>query len=128
MLRLSLILFAAVGLLGFALAALHLRQARRAPPALLRWAHGLLGAAGLAVLLAQMRGPALTGSLSGGSASGDPTFRMDAAVLLGAALVLGLAILAMVRFAPKSAGAVIVLHATVAMFGLAILAAYVSTG
>jgi hypothetical protein len=49
-------------------------------------------------------------------------------VLLGAALLLGLGILATFRIAPKSAGAVIALHATIALFGLAILAAYVSLG
>ncbi len=122
MLRLSLILLGIAMLFGFGLAALHLRESDKAPPLLARVAHGALGAAGLAALLLTLGQPAQ------GVNEGVGTFRLDAVVLLGAALLLGLGILVTFRVAPKSAGAVIALHATIAMFGLAILAAYVSLG
>jgi hypothetical protein len=122
MLRLSLILLGIAMLFGFVLAALNLRGSDKAPPLLVRVAHGVLGAAGLGALLLTMGTP-----VQGASAGVGP-FRMDAVVLLGAALLLGLGILATFRIAPKSAGAVIALHATIALFGLAILAAYVSLG
>ncbi len=122
MLRLSLILLGIAMLFGFGLAALHLRESAKAPPLLARVAHGVLGAAGLVALLLTLGQPAQ------GVNEGVGTFRLDAVVLLGAALLLGLGILVTFRVAPKSAGAVIALHATIAMFGLAILAAYVSLG
>jgi hypothetical protein len=122
MLRLSLILLGVAMLFGFWLAALHLRETGKAPPLLVRAAHGVLGAAGLLALLLTMGQPAQ------GANEGVGTFRLDAAVLLGAALAMGLGILLTFRIAPKPAGAVIALHATIAMFGLAILAAYVSLG
>ncbi len=122
MLRLSLILLGVGMLFGFWLAALHLRESGKAPPLPVRAAHGVLGAAGLLALLLTFGQPAQ------GADQGVGTFRLDAAVLLGAALAMGLGILITFRIAPKSAGAVIALHATIAMFGLAILAAYVSLG
>jgi hypothetical protein len=122
LLRLSLILLGIAMLFGFVLAALNLRTSAKAPPLLARVTHGVLGAAGLAVLLLT------TGEAAKGVDSGSATFRLDAEVLLIAALLLGLGILVSYRIAPKSAGAVIALHATIAMFGLAILAAYVSIG
>ncbi len=122
MLRLSLILLGVAMLFGFWLAALHLRESGKAPPLPVRAAHGVLGAAGLLALLLTFGQPAQ------GANEGVGTFRLDAAVLLGAALAMGLGILITFRIAPKSAGAVIALHATIAMFGLAILAAYVSLG
>jgi hypothetical protein len=122
MLRLSLILFFITMLFGFVLAAMNLRTSDKAPPLLMRATHGVLGAAGLAALFLTMGTPAV------GANAGVGPFRMDAVVLLSAALLLGLGILVTFRIAPKSAGAVIALHATIAMFGLAILAAYVSLG
>jgi hypothetical protein len=122
MLRLSLILLGIAMLFGFVLAAMNLRTSDKAPPLLVRVMHGVLGAAGLVALLLTM------GTPPQGANAGVDTFRLDAAVLLGAALLLGLGILVTFRVAPKSAGAVIALHAIVAMFGLAILAAYVSLG
>jgi hypothetical protein len=122
MLRLSLILLGIAMLFGFWLAALHLRESGKAPPMLVRLGHGIIGAAGLGALLLTLDSPAQ------GENAGVGTFRLDAVVLLVAALLLGLGILLTFRIAPKSAGAVIALHATVAMFGLAILAAYVSLG
>jgi hypothetical protein len=122
MLRLSLILLGITMLFGFALAAMNLRATDKAPPLWVRLAHGVLGAAGLVALFLTMGTPAQ------GADMGAGTFRLDAVVLLSAALLLGLGILVTFRVAPKSAGAVIALHATIAMFGLAILAAYVSLG
>jgi len=109
-------------LFGFVLAALNLRTSDRAPPFLVRLAHGVLGGTGLAALLLTMGEPAH------GANHGVGTFRIDAMVLLGTALLMGLGILVTFRVAPKSAGAMIALHATIAMFGLAILAAYASLG
>ncbi len=120
MLRISLVLFGVTMLLGFVLAALNLRAGEKPPPLAARLAHGVLGGAGLVALLLTLREPVQ------GENEGVGTFRLDAVVLLGAALVMGLGILVAFRIAPKSAGAVIALHATIAMFGLAILAAYAS--
>jgi hypothetical protein len=122
MLRVSLILLGIAMLFGFVLAALNLRPSDKPPPLLARVSHGVLGAAGLGALLLTMGTPA------GGASGASATFRLDAAVLLIATLLLGLGILVSFRIAPKSAGAVIALHATIAMFGLAILAAYASIG
>jgi hypothetical protein len=122
MLRVSLVLLGITMLFGFVLAAMNLRTSDKAPPLLVRVAHGVFGAAGLAALLLTL------GTPMQGANSGAGTFRLDAVVLLSAALLLGLGILVTFRVAPKSAGAVIALHATIAMFGLAILAAYASLG
>ena len=121
-LGLSLIVLGAAMLIGLGLAVANLRPAGERPPLAARLAHGLLGALGLGVLLLTMGQPAA------GANRGVAPFRLDAAVLLGAALLLGLGILAAVRTAPKFTGAAIALHAMVAMFGLAILAAYASLG
>ncbi len=122
MLRLSLIVLGAAMLVGFGLAVANLRPSGRTPPLPARVAHGLLGTIGLGTLLLTMGQPAA------GANEGVAPFRLDAAVLLSAALLLGLGILAIVRIAPKSARAVMAVHAAVAMFGRAILAAYASRG
>lgn len=121
MLTLSLCLLGAATLLGLGLATLHLASgtaARRAWPVGL--GHGALGVAGLAALLAALAGPAR------GVAMGAGNFGLVAAGLLGTALVLALALLrARLRHRPMPA-LVLGLHATAAICGVVLLAAWAS--
>ncbi len=90
----------------------------------LRWPgflHGALGIAAFALLLAGLRGPAR------GVADGAGSFGGLAAVMVGIALLLGLVLFgARMRRSPPSM-LVVGLHATIAVGGLVMLAAYVST-
>jgi len=114
----SLLVISATAALGLALALLHgLRRTRG-----LRLAgplHGLLGASGLALLLAALRGPAR------GVAYGASGFGTMAAVLLVCALLAGLLVLR-ARMRARDPMLAIGLHATLAIFGLVLLAAYAS--
>jgi hypothetical protein len=69
----------------------------------------------------------LGGPMQGANA-GVCTSRLDAISLIGRGAAAGLGILVAFRVAAKSAGAVVTLHATVAMLGLALMAAYGSLG
>ena len=90
---------------------------RRLWPAI---AHGLLGAAGFVVLLLGLRGPAR------GVAMGAGSFGTIAAAMLALALLAALAIIAaQVRRRPP-ATLVVAVHATLAIAGFVVLAAYVS--
>jgi len=102
--------------LGAALALLRLRPDGRAPSAAVRAAHGGLGALGLLALLGG----------AGRSVSGDPGLRTTGIGLLCFTLLLGLGVIVAYRRDSGIAGAVVGLHATVAMFALAVIAAYVS--
>ncbi len=123
MLQLSFSLLVVAALLGFALAALHLRTGAAALP----WwwlgaVHGLLGFVGLIVLLLALQGPPR------GVALGVGSFGESAAVLLALALLVGLAILvARLRYR-RISGLAIGAHATLAISGLVILAAYTLVG
>ncbi|MGH7212326.1 MAG: hypothetical protein ACREF1_12805, partial [Acetobacteraceae bacterium] len=79
--------------------------------------HGSLGACGLVLLLVALRGPAR------GVAYGAGGFGTMAAVLLGCAILAGLIVLR-VRLRSRDPMMAIGLHATLAIFGLALLAAY----
>lgn len=119
MLPLSFVLLLIATLLGTALAALHLRAGRADPP---RWPlgalHGVLGTAGLAALLLALRGPPR------GEAMGVEPFGRIAAVLLAVALLAGLVVLtARLRYR-RVPGLAIGIHATLAVSGVVILAAY----
>lgn len=81
--------------------------------------HGLIGASGLALLVLALRGP------TRGAAYGVNGFGTTAAVLLGCAVPLGLLVLRS-RLRRRDPMFVIGVHATVAIFGLVLLAAYVS--
>ena len=114
----SLFALCATAALGVALVVLYgLRRF-----ALIRWvgpAHGLAGVSGLVLLLLALRGPAR------GAAYGAAGFGVMAAALLGVAILIGLVVLA-VRRRRGDPMLAIGLHATLAVFGLVLLAAYAS--
>ena len=122
----SAILLGLTALLGAALAILHTGLPGVPRPS---WAlgglHGVLGAAGLAVLVVALwRQPGAAAAARAKMGTGG--FGAAAAWVLGLALLAGLGpILARIRRAPIS-GLVIGLHATLAIMGVVILAAYVS--
>ena len=84
--------------------------------------HGCLGAGGLAALLMALRGPPR------GVAMGFGSFGAIAAVLLGVALLAGLIMLAIRARARQVPGLIIGIHATIAIGGIVILAAYTLMG
>ena len=109
--------------LGAVLAVLHVRagEGHARPPWQAGVVHGLLGAAALAALVAALQGPPR------GVAQGAGTFGLDAAVLLGGALLAGVAFAWRRQRGTKGAGGlVLALHGVFAMFGYLILAAYAS--
>lgn len=105
-------------MLGLALALPHgLRRTR-----LLRLTgplHGILGASGLVLLLVALRGP------TRGVAYGAGGFGTMAAILLGCAILAGLLVLR-ARLRTRGPMMAIGIHATLAIFGLVLLAAYAS--
>jgi hypothetical protein len=123
MLVLSFVLLLIAALLGTALAALHLRAGNARPP---RWPlgilHGSLGIVGLGALLLALCGPPR------GEALGVGAFGRIAAVLLAAALLAGLAVVAARLRYRRVPGLVIGIHATIAVSGVVILAAYTLVG
>jgi hypothetical protein len=108
-------------LLGISLAVLHARGERpKRPSWKLAALHGILGLSGLMALLIALQGPPR------GVQTGEGQFGLFAAVLLTVTLVVGIVpIVARVRRRPLPA-LTIGLHATLAIMGLVILAAYVS--
>jgi hypothetical protein len=123
MLLLSFVLLLITASLGTALTALHLRGGPPRPPRRpLGALHGLLGVAGLAALLLALRGPPR------GEAMGVGAFGRISAILLAIAVVAGLAVLiARLRYR-RAPGLVIGIHATIAVSGVVILAAYTLVG
>jgi hypothetical protein len=123
MLLLSFVLLLITASLGTALAALHLRGGKPCLPCKpLGALHGLLAVAGIAALLLALRGPPR------GEAMGVGAFGRISAVLLAIAVLAGLAVLiARLRYrrAPRL---VIGIHATIAVSGVVILAAYTLVG
>lgn len=101
---------------GSVLALWHLRGTSR-PPIALGIAHAVVGAAGLGMLLLALRGPAR------GVAAGAGSFGTVAAVLFGGALLTGVALLLWHR-----KGAVMAIHAGIAIAGYVMLMAWVSLG
>jgi hypothetical protein len=122
MLLLSFGLLLIAALLGGVLAALHLRAEIAPPGAMFGALHGLLGVVGFGALLLALRGPAR------GAAMGVGSFGRIAAVLLGVALLAGLLILGMRLRGRRIPGLVIGIHATIAVSGVVILAAYTLVG
>jgi hypothetical protein len=104
--------------LGTALAVLYLRSERAAAPLLLMALHGLFGLGGLACLLLALRGPPR------GLDQGTGSFGAIAAALLAAAALAGLGVLFLHRARKRRAGTLIGLHATLAVSGFVMLAAY----
>ncbi len=113
--------------LGAVLAVLHLRPTRTAtPPLLPGWPlgalHGSLALTGLACLALALRGPPR------GVQQGTASFGLIAAVLFVLAALLGARLLAARIFNKPIGGGTIAIHATLAVSGFVILAAYVFAG
>lgn len=123
MLLLSFLLLLAAALVGTVLGVVHLAAGRAASVPWPAWvAHALLGVAGFGVLLLALGGPPR------GAAMGVSSFGRFAAVALVAALLVGGAILSgRLRRRPVSV-LTLGLHATLAVGGVVVLAAYVSMG
>lgn len=116
----ALAVLAAAGAAGAWLAVRFMRGDAGPPPRAIPPAHGVLGAAGLAVL-----GVALFRGLPP-SAMGTSGFGGIAGVLLGLALAFGLGIAWGSRKARRPAGAAVAVHAGLAIAGLVVLWALVS--
>jgi hypothetical protein len=122
MLPLSFGLLLIAGLLGGALGALHMRAERSPSGWQFGALHGLLGVAGFVALLFALRGP------ERGEAMGVTAFGRIAAVLLASALLAGSAILLARLQHRRVPGLLIGIHATIAVSGIVILAAYTLVG
>lgn len=118
MLLLSFSVLLIAGLFGGMLAALHLRTGAVPPKATFGVLHALLATIGLAALLLALRGPPR------GLAMGVGAFGRVAAVLLVLALVAGLIMLVGRLRRRRTSGLLIGIHATIAISGIVILAAY----
>jgi hypothetical protein len=127
MLTLAFIILGLAVLLGSALAVLHLRsQSSTASPAVtwpVPWPvvamHGLLGFGGLICLVLALHGP------QRGNTQGTASFGAVAAVLFALAALAGGGILLTHPRKKRRAGALIGVHATLAVTGFVILASYV---
>jgi hypothetical protein len=109
--------------LGAVLAVLHLRTDRTAaPPWPLGALDGILALIGLACLALALRGPPR------GVEQGTAAFGIIAAVLFVLAALLGAKLLAAHIFKKRIGGGTIAIHATLAVSGFVILAAYVFAG
>lgn len=119
MLIAAFIVLAAAVLLGSGLAVAHLRsEAAAAVPAWLGALHALLGLGGLGLLALALRGPPR------GLTQGTASFGMISAALIALAALFGGGILAR-RLRASRAGALLGIHATLAVSGFVMLAAYV---
>jgi hypothetical protein len=120
------IAFAILGtaiLLGSVLTVLYLRtEGARAAPWPLTTLHGLLGVGGLFCLALALRGPVR------GLEQGTGSFGIIAATLIGSAALFGLGLLLTHLLRRRLPGILIGIHATLAVGGFAILAAYVFAG
>ena len=117
MLSASFVVLLAAVLLGTVLAILYLRGGA-APPASLAILHGVTGIGGLACLGLSLDGP------SRGLDQGAASFGAISAVLMMLAALCGIGVLLMHRVKRRRAGALIGLHASLAVSGFVVLAAY----
>lgn len=109
----------AAALLGAALAVPYLRGGTAKPPPWpLAALHGVIGIGGLCCLLFALRGH------RHGLGQGTASFGAIAATLLALAALAGLGTLLMQRGRRQNAGTLIGLHATLAISGFVVLAAY----
>ncbi len=109
-------------MLGAAAAGPRLGRTERAPPWWLAAAHGGIALTGLALLLFVLPGARR------GAATGAQSFGAIAALLLGAAALVGVSMLALHWKKRRVAGPLIGLHATLAVGGFVILVVYLLLG
>jgi hypothetical protein len=123
MLVAAFIILAVAVFLGSVLAVLHLQTEGRATP---HWGlpalHGLLAISGLCCLALALRGPPR------GLDQTTASFGLIAAALFTMAALVGGGLLAAHVFKKRIAGIMIGIHATLAVSGFVILAAYVFVG
>jgi hypothetical protein len=123
MLVAAFIVLGVVVLLGCALAVLHLRSnGAGTPPWPLAALHGLLAMVGLCCLALALRGPPR------GLAQGMASFGAIATALIALAALVGAGLLTAHILKRRIAGVMIGIHATLAVSGFVILAAYVFAG
>ena len=122
MLLLAFALLLTTALFGGVLAALHLQTERRPPGPMYGALHGLIGIAGFFALLLALRGPPR------GESMGVGGFGRVAAALLAIALILAIPIILVRLRNRRIPGLVIGAHATIAVSGVVILAAYTLVG
>lgn len=127
MLTSAFVVLAVAVALGLVLAVLHLRSNRTAaPPLSPRWPlgalHGILALIGLGCLALALRGPPR------GVEQGTASFGIIAVVLFVLAALLGARLFAARIFRKQIGGGTIAVHATLAVSGFVILAAYVFAG
>jgi hypothetical protein len=123
MLKLAVIAFGLVVLLGGTLAIQIMRAPARQPSRVLAWLHGIVALGSYGVLLAALTGPPPADSLRG-AATGTQSFGLVAALLLVLALLLGILALALHLVRKRMPGIAIGVHASVAIAGYVILAVY----
>lgn len=118
MLLLAFCVLCAGATLGLVLALLHGRV--KPPPLAAGLIHGTVGLSGLAILVAALGGPPR------GVALGGASFGIFSVVMLVGTALAGLAILTLRARKKRLSVLLVGLHATLAMFGVVILAAYLS--
>jgi len=107
---------------GSLLAVLHVREGAGLPAWPLAALHGSLALAGLGLLALALRGPAR------GADQGTAGFGVAAAAALALAALVGAALLAARLRKRRVAGTLIAVHATIAVTGFVVLAAYFFAG
>lgn len=122
MLPLAVSILGATVLLGAALAVVSLRHPGETPARLLASLHGLGALAGYGVLVAALHGPAR------GAATGTQSFGVAAAALLLLAALLGIGSFALHWRRRRLPGFWVGAHASIAITGYVILAAYLLAG
>jgi hypothetical protein len=122
MLITAFVILAVAVLLGSVLAILHLQREGSTPPWSLAALHGLLAIGGLSCLALALRGPPR------GLDQGVASFGIIATLLITLAALIGVALLAKRIFKTRIAGIMIGIHATLAVSGFVILAAFVLLG
>jgi hypothetical protein len=122
MLIAAFVILAVAVLLGSVLAVLNLQTEGSTPLWSLAALHGLLAVGGLGCLALALRGPPR------GLDQGVASFGIIATVLITLAALIGVVLLATRIFKTRIAGIMIGIHATLAVGGFVILAAYVFVG
>lgn len=122
MLTSAIILITIAVLAGSLVAVLHMREGAPMPAWPLGVMHGLIGLGGLALLGLTLRGPAR------GAGQGTQGFGLAAAAVLAVAALVGLALLAARLRKRRVNRGLIAVHATIAVTGFVVLAAYFFAG